>query len=53
MLGRKQIGLFRTPESALMDLLQEQRDLPGSNPGSSLGLPDDLQSWAPSRKTPR
>lgn len=53
MFGRKELGVFGTPESALVDLLEDPRDWPGGARSSSLGLPTDLESWAPSKKTPK
>lgn len=51
LFGRKELGVFRTAESALGDLLTDQRDWPGGARNSSLGLPTDLQNWALSKKT--
>ena len=50
LFGRKELGVFRSAESALGDLHDDQRDWPGGARHSSLGLPTDLEKWAPSRK---
>lgn len=53
LFGRRELGVFRSPESALGDLLEDQRDWPGGVRNSSLGLPTDLEKWAPSKKAPK
>ena len=53
LFGRKELGVFASAESALGDLLADPRDWPGGARNSSLGLPTDLQEWAPSKKTPK
>ena len=53
LCGRKELGVFGSAESALGELLGDQRDWPGGARPSSLGLPTELQQWAPSKKTPK
>jgi len=53
LFGRKEVGSARSPESALGDLLQDETAWPGGPRNSSLGLPTDLEKWAPSKKRPR
>jgi len=50
MFGRKELGVFQSPEMALDDLLKDDRSWPGGARNSSLGLPTDLAAWAPSKK---
>ena len=49
VFGRRELGVFRTPESALGDLIDAERSWPGGARSSSLGLPTDLEKWAPSK----
>ena len=53
LFGRREIGAFGSPESALGLLLADQAAWPGGPRASALGLPSDLAQWAPSRKMPR
>ncbi|MEP7099169.1 MAG: hypothetical protein ABI781_01585 [Burkholderiales bacterium] len=53
MFGRKELGAFRSPESALGDLLDDQRPWPGGARNSTLGVPTDLEKWASSKKAPK
>ena len=53
LFGRKELGAFRSAESALGDLLHDETAWPGGPRNSSLGLPTDLAKWAPSSKKPR
>ena len=53
LFGRKELGAFRSAESALGELLHDGTAWPGGPRNSSLGLPTDLAKWAPSSKKPR
>ena len=53
LFGRREIGAFHSPESALGVLLDDQTGWPGGPRASALGVPTDLSKWAPSRKAPR
>ena len=53
LFGRKELGAFRSAESALGDLLHDETAWPGGPRNSGLGLPTDLAEWAPSSKKPR
>jgi len=53
LFGRKELGGFRSPESALGDLLHDETAWPGGPRNSALGLPTDLAEWVPSYKKPR
>jgi hypothetical protein len=53
LYGRKQVRVSRSPESALGGLLQDDTAWPGGPRNSNLGLPTDLQEWAPSQKKPK
>ncbi len=50
LFGRKELGVFKSAELALGGLFTDARDWPGIARNSSLGLPTDLQEWAPSTK---
>ncbi len=53
LFGRRELRVSRSPESALGGLTQYDTAWPGGPRNSSLGLPTDLEDWAPSTKKPK